>query len=147
MRSAGTCSAAAGSLACMATWDALRDLPLRIDSVATEVLSRAISPEFTRRTTVVHLYGEGEEGIGEDVVYDAAAHDEFPELPAGEFTLASFSAALEETPLIEPPPQMHAFLDYRRWAVESAALDLALRQADTSLGQVLKRQVRPVRFV
>jgi hypothetical protein len=42
---------------------------------------------------------------------------------------------------------MDASLQYRRWAFESAALDLALRQAGLSLGGVLDREYRPVRFV
>src|SRR2546426_9099260 len=37
--------------------------------------------------------------------------------------------------------------DYRRWAFESAALDLALRQNDLSLGAAVGRDYRPVRFV
>ena len=45
------------------------------------------------------------------------------------------------------PPQMEAFRDYRRWAFESAALDLALRQTRTSLSEALGREARPVRFV
>src|SRR5581483_4730325 len=36
---------------------------------------------------------------------------------------------------------------YRRWAFESAALDLALRQREIGLGEALGRQERPVRFV
>jgi L-alanine-DL-glutamate epimerase-like enolase superfamily enzyme len=36
---------------------------------------------------------------------------------------------------------------FRRWAFESAALDLALRQADASLGDVLGLTPRPVNFV
>ena len=131
----------------MASFDALRDLPLAIASVRTQVLSRAISPEFTRRTTVVRLLGADDEGIGEDVTYEPTAHDWFPELPRGEFTLASFSAALDATPLFPGDPAHSAFLDYRRWAVESAALDLALRQARTTLGGALGREPRPVRFV
>jgi L-alanine-DL-glutamate epimerase-like enolase superfamily enzyme len=42
---------------------------------------------------------------------------------------------------------MDAFANYRRWAFESAALDLALRQAGRSLAQALEREPRPVRFV
>ena len=62
-------------------YDALRDLPLRIEELGTETLSRSISPEFTRRTTVVHLRGAGEEGLGEDVTYSPAQHGEqFPQL-------------------------------------------------------------------
>ena len=36
---------------------------------------------------------------------------------------------------------------YRRWAFESAALDLALLQAGRSLADVLEREPRPVNFV
>jgi hypothetical protein len=42
---------------------------------------------------------------------------------------------------------MHAARDYRRWAFESAGLDLALRQAGTSLAAAVGREARPVRFV
>jgi hypothetical protein len=42
---------------------------------------------------------------------------------------------------------MAASRDYRRWAFESAALDLALRQRGTSLAGAVEREYRPVRFV
>jgi len=42
---------------------------------------------------------------------------------------------------------MHASTDYRRWAFESAALDLALRQAGRSLADAVVREPRPVTFV
>jgi hypothetical protein len=42
---------------------------------------------------------------------------------------------------------MEASTDYRRWAFESAALDLALRQAGRSLADAVGRAYRPVRFV
>jgi hypothetical protein len=42
---------------------------------------------------------------------------------------------------------MPASRDYRRWAFESAALDLALRQSGRSLGELVARDDRPVRFV
>ena len=42
---------------------------------------------------------------------------------------------------------MKASHDYRRWAFESAALDLALRQAGRSLAQAVGREPRPVTFV
>ena len=37
--------------------------------------------------------------------------------------------------------------EYRRWAFESAALDLALRQAGLSLAEAVGRPVQPLRFV
>jgi hypothetical protein len=42
---------------------------------------------------------------------------------------------------------MEAFRDYRNWAFESAALDLALRQAGRSLAEAVGREPRPLRFV
>ena len=42
---------------------------------------------------------------------------------------------------------MPAFRDYRRWAFESAAADLALRQAGRSLADVLGREPQPINFV
>jgi hypothetical protein len=66
---------------------------------------------------------------------------------AGEWTLDSFSRNLAEQPLFEAAPQMHAFLDYRRWAFESAALDLALRQNGTSLAHAVGRELRPLTYV
>jgi L-alanine-DL-glutamate epimerase-like enolase superfamily enzyme len=131
-------------------YDALRDLPLRIDEVESETLSQSISPEFTRRTTVVHLRGGGEEGLGEDVTYSPAEHGEqFPQLDlSGDWTLESLSARLDELDLFPAgEPDQHAYRNYRRWAFESAALDLALRQAGRSLADALGREPRPVTFV
>ncbi len=42
---------------------------------------------------------------------------------------------------------MPAFTFYRRWAIESAALDLALRQGGQSLAQALGREESPIHFV
>ena len=56
-----------------------------------------------------------------------------------------FSRHLEAQPL--PESERRASLDYRRWAFESAALDLALRQAGRSLGDAVGRDPRPVTFV
>jgi len=56
------------------TYDALASLPLRVESYELERLEQAVSSEFTRVTTVVHLRGDGEEGVGEDVTYAAELH-------------------------------------------------------------------------
>jgi hypothetical protein len=132
-------------------YDAVRDLPVEIDLLETEPLSRAISSEFTRRTTVVRLRGGGAEGLGEDVTYSPEEHDpaRFPApILAGEWTLGSLSARLDDLDLFPTgEPAQPAFRGYRRWAFESAALDLALRQARTSLAEALGREPAPVRFV
>jgi hypothetical protein len=136
----------------MSLYDAVRDLPLEIEDYELEPLELQARADFLRKTTVVHLRGRGEEGIGEDVTYDPTEHDRLQvrgsDLSlAGTWTLHSFSECLETLQLFEAEPQMHAFRDYRRWGFESAALDLALRQAGTSLGGAVAREPQPVSFV
>ena len=134
----------------MSTFERVADLPLRVESYELERLEQPISPEFTRVTTQIRLRGGGEEGIGEDVTYDGAEHDRLAEQRhalEGEWTLASFSDHLGGLEFFPEPPDMAAFRDYRRWGFESAALDLALRQAGRSLADVLGREPRSVRFV
>ena len=136
----------------MATYDAIRDLPLVIDSYELEPLEADVSSDFTRLTTVIRLRGGGHDGVGEDVTYDALDHvalqDAGPVQPlAGEWTVDSFSAHLEELDLWPSPPVREPSIDYRRWAYESAALDLALRQAGKSLAAAVAREPRPVTFV
>jgi L-alanine-DL-glutamate epimerase-like enolase superfamily enzyme len=133
-------------------YDEVRDLPLVVDGYELEGLELLARPEFLRKTTVVHLHGGGEEGIGEDVTYDAAEHDRQQArgavLPlSGTWTLHTFSQHLAAQPLFEPLPERLVYLDYRRWAFESAALDLALRQAGAALGQAVGRTHEPVTFV
>jgi hypothetical protein len=132
----------------MPYWERLSNLDIDVDEFATERRSVAVSSQFTRVTTTVLLRGAGQEGRGEDVTYTADDHDWFPRLePPGQTTLAELSGLLAELRLFEGEPQMAASLDYRRWAFESAALDLALRQKGMTLGAVVERQYRPVRFV
>ena len=136
----------------MPAYDALADLPLTIDDYTLEGRQRALG-EFDRRTTTFHLRGAGQEGLGEDVTYDpeqqVAQQEAGPVLPfAGEWTLDSFSRHLDGIDLFHgDEPTMPAFREYRRWAVESAAADLALRQAGTSLAEALGRTAEPIRFV
>jgi hypothetical protein len=133
-------------------YDAVRDLPLVVDAYELEGLELQASADFLRKTTVVHLRGAGEEGIGEDVTYDAAEHDRLqergPDLPlAGTWTLHAFSEHVGSLALFDPPPERSVYVDYRRWAFECAALDLALRQAARSLGVAVGRAVEPLTFV
>ena len=109
--------------------------------------------DFERLTTVVTLRGDGHEGVGEDVTYDALDHvaqqDAGPPAGlAGSFAFAEFSELLDRTDLFPAsPPERDVSREYRRWAFESAALDLALRQAGTSLAAALDREPRPLDFV
>lgn len=136
----------------MSLYDAVRELPLAVDGYELAGHEHVISPEFTRKTTEIRLHGAGEEGLGEDVTYSPDEQDaqqaRGPVLPlAGQWTIETFSRHLGALPLFESEPEMHAFLDYRRWGFESAALDLALRQAGVSLADVVGRAPRPVTFV
>jgi hypothetical protein len=116
------------------------DLALEVDGYELERLEKPTTRGFTRVTTVVHLRGGAAEGVGEDVTWYTEHHDREQAagavLPlAGSWTLESFSDALDV-----PDP-------HRRWAYESAALDLALRQAGTTLAELVEREARPVSFV
>ena len=124
----------------MSTYDRVRGLPLIVEEYALEPLEREVARGFTLRRTEVVLRGGGHEGRGEEVDYDPASQQRFQErrgeLPlVGEHTLDSY--ALLQSGQTE----------YRRWALESAALDLALKQAGLSLAEALGREQRPLRFV
>jgi L-alanine-DL-glutamate epimerase-like enolase superfamily enzyme len=134
------------------TYRRVAELPLAIEGYELAGLSRDVSSTFTRRTTIVRLRGAGEVGTGEDVTYTAAEQEALqtagPTLPlAGEYTVDSFSRLLEELSLYASEPAMPASRLYRRWAFESAALDLALRQARMPLAEAVGRLPRPVHFV
>ena len=137
----------------MSSYERVAGLPLKIEGYDLDGIVRTVSSGFERVTTVFRLRGGGEEGLGEDVTYDAdaqrAQQQRGPVLDlAGEWTFASFSEHIgamdtfgsEET--VSP-----VFRSYRRWGFESAALDLALRQAGMSLAELLGRELAPVRFV
>jgi L-alanine-DL-glutamate epimerase-like enolase superfamily enzyme len=136
----------------MSTWDKLRELPVEIDGYELQPLQTSLSPEFVRKTTVIRLHGGGEEGVGEDVTYAAEDQEALQRsevrLPlAGSFTIATFAERLRSLDLFPVPTQRPEFRLYRNWAFDSAALDLALRQAHTTLHAALGREPRPVTFV
>ncbi len=136
----------------MNTFDQLADLPLTIDDYTLEFDQRNVSSGFLRKSTLIHLRGPGGQGTGEDVTYDAVDHDIVEAagatLPlAGTWTLGSFCDHFERLDPWPEPPQREPSRNYRVWAYESAALDLALRQAGTSLHSILGRTPRPVNFV
>jgi hypothetical protein len=135
----------------MGTYDRIASLPVLIDDVAYERQSRAVSSGFERVSTAIVMRGGGHEGRGEDICYTPADHDLFPEARslglAGTHTIATVAEQLDGRDLFTGDPSMPASRDYRRWAFESAALDLALRQAGSTLGEIVGREPAPVRFV
>ncbi len=136
----------------MGRLDALFDLELEVDGYGLEPLEMVVASGYRRRTTVARLHGAGFSGVGEELAYDSDDQERFQAagahlLLAGRYTLATFSAKLDQLDLMTGPPSQPAYRAYRRWAFESAALDLALAQAGRTLPEVLGREPKPLRFV
>jgi L-alanine-DL-glutamate epimerase-like enolase superfamily enzyme len=135
-------------LASMPLADSLASLQVQVDGYSLQRRESTTASGWTRVTTSVVLTGAGSTGEGEDVTYVAAEHDHMPAdlMLAGTWSLDDFWRRLDELDLWRGDPEDRS-QDYRRWAFESAALDLALRQAGCSLADALGREPRPVRFV
>jgi L-alanine-DL-glutamate epimerase-like enolase superfamily enzyme len=136
----------------MATFDSLASLSVEIEGYSLEGLEADVSSEFTRLSTVIHMQGGGQEGVGEDVTYDALDHVALQDAGAvldlaGERTLGELCELVDGLDLFPAEPVRDVSRRYRRWAFESAALDLALRQAGRSLAEVVGRELRPLTFV
>jgi L-alanine-DL-glutamate epimerase-like enolase superfamily enzyme len=136
----------------LSTWERLAGLELQVEDYALEGLEQSVSSDFLRKSTLIRLRGGGQEGIGEDVTYDAVDHEiaqgAGATLPLqGSFTIASFCEHVASLELFAEPPQREVSRRYRTWAYESAALDLALAQAGQALHDALGRTPQPVRFV
>jgi hypothetical protein len=104
----------------MTLYDSVRNLPLTVEGYGLDLLEQQVSSGFLRKTTLVRLHGSGEEGAGEDVTYDAVEHER----------------QLARGPVLPLAG---------RWTLD--ALDLALRQAGTSLGTMVGRTPEPLTFV
>jgi hypothetical protein len=137
----------------MALFDRIAGLPIEIDSYELEARDRVFASGFDRPSTLIQLHGGGETGVGEDVVYDTLdhiAHRDAGPLHdlTGPSTLGELCELIGGLDLFAgaPPVREYSRL-YRRWAYESAALDLALRQAGFPLGEAVGREARPVTFV
>jgi len=136
----------------MGSYDAVADLPLVVEDWSLDRHRLDTSSGFERVTTGIALHGPDATGRGEDVTYDTVDHEALSaddlDLPTGEFRFDEFSAALSDVDLFPTKePEREVSHAYRRWGVESAALDLALRRAGESLGSALGRSYDPVEFV
>ena len=136
----------------MATFDAIAGLPLEIEGYELEDRDR-IYGDFTRGSTVIHMRGAGQEGVGEDVVYDVLDHiaqrDAGPVLDlTGPATLGEFCALVRRArPLPGLPPVRESSATTGAGHSSRAALDLALRQSGISLHEALGRDPKPLTFV
>jgi hypothetical protein len=135
------------------TYSRVAGLPLRIERCELVPLARDVSSGFTKVSIVVRLFGNGHEGQGEDITWDQI--DQIEQLRRagdlswlrGRRTLDEFSTLLGLADLFPVEPIRDSARFYRRWAFESAALDLALRQNGLSLQDALGRVAKPVTFV
>jgi L-alanine-DL-glutamate epimerase-like enolase superfamily enzyme len=145
-------SAAGPAIGGESLWSRLAALPIVVEACEYDRLDAVLAHGFERITTHVRLVGAGADGLGEDVSVfredGTALHETRPSLPLeGEWTLAGFCEHLARLDLWPEPPEWDVARRFRNWAFESAALDLALRQADRSLHDVLGVVPQPVRFV
>jgi hypothetical protein len=136
-----------------ATYARVAELPLRVDRCELVPLVRDTASGFTKVSTVVRLTGVGLEGEGEDITWDQIDQIELLRRAGdlswlrGRRTLDEFSTLLGLADLFPVEPIRASSRHYRRWAFESAALDLALRQSGLSLTDAVGREAKPVTFV
>jgi len=153
----------------------LAGLAVEVADCQIEPLDLTVASGWTRRTSVVQLIGpEGlarsartddvsdtsnvaadraHVGQGEDVTYKAGDHDELQagvidlRFLRGSWRLDELLGAIDAARLFGVEPGEEKAHAYRRWAFESAALGLALSQANLDLGQVVGREPAPLEFV
>jgi L-alanine-DL-glutamate epimerase-like enolase superfamily enzyme len=131
---------------------AIRELLVTVDDLScTQLL---LPGGMARMTTTVELHGDGHTGRGEDVAYSGDTQKLLPDafakvapLITGSWKFGELSDKLDAEFELELPagtmgddkPGFH------RWAIDSALLDLALRQAKTDLARLVGAEWAPVR--
>ena len=136
----------------MSLYAKLADRSLEISEYEVETLEQVVPGGWARKTSLIRLRGGGYEGIGEDVIWNDEDHRVLAEEGTdfrldGAHTLDTFSRCLDTIDLFPRPQSREDCSLYRRWGFESAALDLALQQAGTSLAAALDIEPRPLTFV
>jgi hypothetical protein len=145
--------ASAGPFPPASTYVRLAGLPVVIDRCELQPLVRDTSSGFTKVSLVVRLGSGSLVGEGEDITWDQI--DQIELLRGGDDlswlhgarTFDEVSTLLGLANLFPVEPIRESARFYRRWAFESAALDLALRQNGLSLQAAVGRTARPVNFV
>jgi hypothetical protein len=137
----------------MSAFDRVAELPIAVESYELEGHDREFASGFTRPSTLIRIRGKGQEGLGEDIVYDVLDHvahrDAGPVHDlSGPRTLGELCELLGQLDLFPgAPPVREPSHGYRRWAYESAALDLALCQNGVALHEAVGLDPKPLRFV
>ena len=135
------------------TYAHVAELPLIIERCELQPIVRDTTSGFTKVSTVVRLSGADHVGEGEDSrgtrSTRSGSFGRGGELSwlHGTRTFDEFSRLLALANLFPVRPIRESAYYYRRWAFESAALDLALRQNGVSFQHAVGRRARPVNFV
>lgn len=127
-------------------YTALHLLPVTIEDITFDG-KRIKTSTRTFERTIVQIHGEGHTGLGEDTTPSIEAHERlrnerFP-LAVGEHTVSTF-ASIQDTELhvADHTPQ-RGDINHLQWAIESAVLDLALKQSGKPLAGVLHQRYNP----
>ncbi len=122
----------------------LIELPLNVEKahVALDAIELPSYPDEPRPSSTIALAGRQQTGTGENVAWTRNDHRNFQrQIDAGDYThhgsLGSFLRVLGAT---VPDAYQHA-------AIESAAVDLALRQARTNLEELAESDLSDTRYV
>jgi L-alanine-DL-glutamate epimerase-like enolase superfamily enzyme len=121
--------------------DTLRALPVAIEEAGWQTAEVELPsyPGGTRPSATVTLAGGEQRGCGESVAWTVAAHERFAvaAVPLGGWRLGEWADLV-----------LQRFRDpYERAALEAAGIDLALRQAGTSLLRLAGVEATSVRYV
>ena len=152
-RSAGRGANPAAAPESGSTYSQVAGLPLVIERCELHPIVRDTTSGFTKVSIVVRLGGRSHIGEGEDITWNQIDQIEFLRGGVdltwmhGTRTFDEFSRLLGLANLFPVEPIRDSARFHRRWAFESAALDLALRQNGLSLQDAVRRPARPVNFV
>lgn len=130
--------------------EVIQSLSVTVETVTFEG-KRIETESRTFERTIIRLHGDGNTGVGEDTTPSIEAHEhlrtEGLSLPTGDQTVGTFSTALDADLRLSDNAVHRKNFNHLRWAIESAALDLALKQSEQTLAMDLGRTYEPVTFV
>ena len=137
----------------MSTWDKLAPLEVEIESYELEGRELSFGEQFTRHTTLITLHGGGDEGVGEDVVYDGESTTSPSEAAADAAgrRLVDDRLVLRAHGRARPVPASRPCASVARATAAGPSSPRRstwrLRQAGRSLAEQLGRELRPLTYV
>lgn len=117
----------------------IESLKLKITACDHTANYQKIIDGSVHRTSTINIYGDGKTGYGEDVTFLPQYHDDLEGVcrrvvANDHLTLGEFVKSIRELEIFGVKPNDHESVCCRRWAFESAALNLALKQNSKSIG-------------